>query len=229
MKKRTLKFILSTVVFGVLAATASAHQNLWIQTSGMTSNLSSAKGASGQSKQVTSQTYRDGDEWVKKTIEVTTENGVKTTKITEERRKDGHTNVTTQVKTEKLENPKCCGMKKLKKLKKWLQRDKNQSGDGDCCGPHQDDQDNGVLEQDESTSDEHEDAAREDAARDRAARERARQIMAQKIAQKIAKKMAQHQKNIQNQAKSIQSSIHDDIQKNIAALDQEIQKLFGMV
>ena len=214
MKKRTLKFILSTVVFGVLATASSAHQNLWIQTSGMTSNLSSAKGASGQSKQVTSQTYRDEDEWVKKTIEVTTENGVKTTTITEKRSKDGHTNVTTQVKTEKLENPKCCGMKKWKK---WLQRDKNHSGGG----PHQD---NGVLEQDESTSDEHEDAAREDAAR-----ERARQIMAQKIAKKIAKKMAQHQKNIQNQAKSIQSSIHDDIQKNMAALDQEIQKLFGMV
>ncbi len=189
MKKRTLQLTLATVLFGAWAITASAEPNVWIQTSGMSSNLSSevstdvsSEGSSKQSKQVQSQTYRDGDEFVKKTIEVTIKNGVKTTKITEERTKDGQTNATTQIKTENLKGSKCwkgCQCFGLKNPKKYHGDCKEKSRQSkDEQGNIVVDQNGSVLEENDDATeaavreeDEGEEAAREEAAREEAARE----------------------------------------------------------
>jgi hypothetical protein len=144
MKKTTWKAAFTAALFGTCAITTSAHSNLWMNSSNMvshhsseTSTAASSKRGFARSKDVHVQTYQDGDAVVKKTIETTTENGVKTTKTTEEYTKDGHTEVATQTTTEKVKGRKCCGLKKIKKLKQWLNNLEHQAHHqgargGDC-------------------------------------------------------------------------------------------------
>ena len=144
MKKTTWKAAFTAALFGTCAITTSAHSKLWMNSSNMVSHQSSETSASasskrgyGRSKEVHIQTYQDGDAVVKKTIETITENGVKNTKTTEEYTKDGNTEVKTHNKKEKVKGVKCCGLKKIKKLKQWLnnlEHQANHQGEqgGDC-------------------------------------------------------------------------------------------------
>ncbi|MBM3631450.1 MAG: hypothetical protein FJX00_00450 [Alphaproteobacteria bacterium] len=144
MKKRTWKAAFTAALFGTCAITTSADSNLWMNSSHMESNQSSetstsesSKSGSDRSKEVHVQTNQNGDAVMKKTIETITENGVKTIKTTEEYTKDGHTEVVTQTTTEKVKGRQCCGLKKIRKLKKWLNKLEHQAhhegAQGDDC------------------------------------------------------------------------------------------------
>ncbi len=225
MKKRTLQLTLATVLFGALAITASAESHIWIQSSGTSSemlNSVSSQEASGESKQVQSQTYQFGDELVTQTKEVTIKDGVKTTKIREERTKDGQTNVTTQTTTEKLKNPKCCGRKKLKKWLKKLNKDRQNGHCEEKCSTYQDDQGNIVLDQRGWALDENHDAHRQ--YNEGAARKAAKQEeRAKKMAQKARDQMNRQQESLrkkdpqQNEEQRIESEMQNIMQEFINA------------
>jgi hypothetical protein len=229
MKKRTLQLTLATVLFGALAITASAESHIWIQSSGTSSetlNSVSSQEASGESKQVQSQTYQFGDELVTQTKEVIIKDGIKTTKIKEERTKDGHTNVTTQTTTEKLKNPKCCGRKKLKKCFKKLNKDDHCE---EKCNTYQDDQGNIVLDQSGWALDENHDAHRH--YNERAARKVAKQAeRAKKMAQKARDEMNRQREYLRKKypEQNEEQRIKSEIQKSMQELGQELRRVFAL-
>ena len=127
MRKRILKLTLAAVLCSAIGTTTSASSNPLIQ-------------SSSRSKQVSVKIHQDGDTVVKTTKEVTTENGIKTTKITQECTKDGQKSITTQTNTEKVKGRKCEG---CKKSKKWCKQYNQCEKHGDClekcsdyCGDH---------------------------------------------------------------------------------------------
>jgi hypothetical protein len=231
--KGTFVLTLATVLFGALATTASAGPNVWVQSSGMTSGMTSSKGVSGESQRVHVQIYNDDDAVVKKTIKVTTKNGIKITKTTEERTQDGHTETTTQTKTEKVKGSKCCGLTKLRRLKKWLNNLENRImhqkkvQGGDCaeqCRHQEDDHGNRVVDGDHAAPGPQEHAD-ECAATEQAKKEHA----AQEEFKKMKQKMAQHEQNMRNQIHRIQNSIQENIQNTMTAFDREILNTFRML
>ena len=144
MIKKTWKIAFTAALFGACAITTSTHSSppdTLSHLSSETSTSTSSKRDFGRSKKVIVKMYQDGDCVIKKTTEVTVENGLKTTKISEEHTKDGHTDVTTQTKTERLEDRKCCG---LKKLKQYIKNHKKHMNGRDCdekCSEYDDHQD----------------------------------------------------------------------------------------